>query len=173
MRRLFSVLLLAGASFAADNIESGNFTVHLLLHPIGTETYQVRRIDPGAQLQMDATLDYSDRGNKRTQTASLRMRRDYTAESLDVTGRTASSFKIENPTTGNVREGGADRKFPLPRQFFVAFGNTPFSTQMMLLRYWMGHGRPPRLAIPRIAAPRKTSGSSSRATIPFPFKAKL
>jgi imidazolonepropionase-like amidohydrolase len=152
MRRLFSVLLLAGASFAADNIESGNFTVHLLLHPIGTETYQVRQMDPGAQLQMDATLDYSDRGNKRTQTASLRMRRDYTPESLDVTGRTASSFKIENPTTGNVREGDVDRKFPLPRQFFAAFGNTPFSTQMMLLRYWMGHGRPPRLAIPRIGS---------------------
>jgi imidazolonepropionase-like amidohydrolase len=157
MRNLLTVLLLVTVCRAADTLESGSLTVHLLLHPIGTETYEVHRVDPGAQLQMDATLEYSDRGNKRTQTASLRMRRDYTPESLEVKGRTAGSFKIENATTALVREGDADRKFPVPRQFFVAFGNTPFSTQTMLLRYWLGHGRPQRLTIPRIGTAAEDS----------------
>jgi imidazolonepropionase-like amidohydrolase len=159
MRHPLTVLffvVVTNICFAADSLESGRLTIHLLLHPIGTETYEVRRVDP-AQLQMDATLEYSDRGTKRTQTASLRMRRDYTPESLDIKGRTASSFKIENAMTAAVHEADADRRFPLPRQFFAAFGNTPVSTQMMLLRYWMGHGRPPRLTIPRIGATAEDS----------------
>jgi len=155
--KCFSLVIFAGACFAGDVVESGSLTVHLLLHAIGTETYEVRRIDPGGQLQMDATLEYSDRGNKRTQSASLRMRRDYTPESLEVKGRTASSFKIENATTAIVREADADRKFPLPRQFFAAFGNTPFSPRMMLLRYWINHGRPARLPIPRVGTSAEDS----------------
>jgi imidazolonepropionase-like amidohydrolase len=154
---IFFLAFLASCCFAADTVEKGTLTVHLLLHAVGTETYDVHRVDPGGRLQMDATLEYSDRGTKRTQTASLRMRRDYTPESLDVKGRTASAFKLENATTASVREGDADRKFPLPRQFFAAFGNTPFSTQMMLMRYWMGHGRPARLTIPRAGAAAEDS----------------
>jgi imidazolonepropionase-like amidohydrolase len=149
LSKVFLLVILTCAFLYGETVESGNLTVHLLLHAIGTEHYEVRRMDSGDRLLMDATLEYSDRGTKRTQTAALRMRRDYTPESLDVKGRIVSSFKLENATMATVREGDSDRKASLPSQFFAAFGNSPFSTQMMLLRYWMGHRRPARLAIPR------------------------
>jgi imidazolonepropionase-like amidohydrolase len=152
LRKVFCLVILTCAFLDGETLESGNLTVHLLLHAIGAEHYEVARTDAGDQLLMDATLEYSDRGTKREQTASLRMRRDYTPETLDVKGRIASSFKVENASTATVREADADRKVSLPPRYFAAFGNTPFSTQMMLLRYWLGHGRPARLTIPRIGA---------------------
>jgi len=150
LRKAFCLAILMGAFLDGKTLESGKLTVHLLLHAIGAEHYEVRRTDLGDELLMEATLEYSDRGMKRTQTASLRMGRDYTPESLEVKGRIASSFKVENASTATVRENDSDRKVSLPPRFFAAFGNTPFSTQMMLLRYWLGHGRPARLAIPRL-----------------------
>jgi imidazolonepropionase-like amidohydrolase len=157
LRKAFLLIILACAFLDGETVESGSLTVHLLLHAIGTEHYEVRRMDSGDRLLMDATLEYSDRGTKRTQTAALRMRLDFTPESLDVKGRIASSFKLEDAKTATVREGDADRKVSLPAQYFAAFGNTPFSTQMMLLRYWMKHGRPARLTIPRVGAAAEDS----------------
>ena len=53
-------------------VEEGRYSVHLLLHTIGTESYTVMETRPG-QMVMATTSTTSDRGMKRTSTTKLEM----------------------------------------------------------------------------------------------------
>ena len=150
--RFRTVFLAALAACAQDSgfsnpgtNEQGSFNIHLILHSIGTERYQVHYGDDG-RVMMESTIEYSDRGNKRSQTAVLRMKRDLTPESFDLQGRISGSFSAE---TAMVREGDSVRQATLPPKFFVEFGSTPFAVQMMMLRYWASHGKPAGLPVLR------------------------
>jgi len=145
-RLLILAALLAHAQ-DRDSTERGTFNIHLILHSIGAERYQIHSTHDGP-ITMESTIEYSDRGNKRTQTVVLRMKHDLTPESFDLQGRNPASFATE---TAIVREGDLTRQVTPPARYFVGFGSTPFAVQMMLLRYWAAHGKPASLQVLRVS----------------------
>src|SRR5258708_24366506 len=118
--------------------EKATLTLHLLLHPIGEESYEVVRSEN--LLTMNTTFEYSDRGRKRTVTAKLRMKPDFSPLGLEVqsknspTSTTVNSVEIR-ASSAMVREDESSREVPLPPSYFVGFGYTPASVQMMMMRY--------------------------------------
>src|SRR5437016_12971047 len=58
-----ALLLAAAVSLRA---ESGQFTIHLILHAIGEERYEITEVDGAPRLH--TTIEYIDRGNKRSTT---------------------------------------------------------------------------------------------------------
>jgi imidazolonepropionase-like amidohydrolase len=93
--------------------EHGRFVVHLILHAVGEEKYELTK--SSENLTLTSTLDYGDRGNARKSSATLTMKVDYTPLSLDVTGGTKSAS---------------------------LFGSSPFALQQALMRYWLAHKQP-------------------------------
>ena len=106
MSRLLYFLLAAPLLCA----ETGTLNIHMILHAIGEEHYEITPSD-GA-LTLKTTMEYSDRGNKRTTTAEMRMKPDYTPD---------ADFKPK--------------------------GASPFAIQLMMMRYWLAHGKAPVEAV--------------------------
>ena len=104
--------------------ETGTFVIHSILHAIGEERYEISVSQGG--MVLEAVNTQSDRGNKRETRATLRMRSDYTAESLEVAGKPAV-----------VAQSGE----------FAIQGASPVAVQMAMMRYWMTHGKPVSLAV--------------------------
>ena len=136
-------------------IEHGSYTIHLLLHPIGTEEYAVRQTGGTGpnSLVMTTSSTLSDRGMQRSSTASLQMNARFDPSELQQTSH-SSGGDVESQTdvTGSgvrVREMGLDRSFQKPSIAFVGFAAMPASLQMMMMRYWETHHRPTRLPILR------------------------
>src|SRR5437764_3764739 len=103
---------------------------------------------------MNTSFEYSDRGRKRTVTATMRMKPDFSPLGLEVQNKnspnstTVNSVEIRN-ATAVVREDENNREIRLPSRYFVGFGYTPASVQMMMVRYWRNHGQPADLPILR------------------------
>jgi imidazolonepropionase-like amidohydrolase len=131
--------------------QSGSFTIHMILHAIGEEHYEIKT--SGGEISLNTTIEFTDRDNKRTTTAALRMQSDYTPLSLEVKGqgRTVDSATVQN-ASATVQESWASRTFVPPAQYFTIFGPSPFALQTIMLRYWKAHGKPARLAVLRAGA---------------------
>jgi imidazolonepropionase-like amidohydrolase len=61
---------------AAVRAETGSLTIHMILHAVGEERYEIAPFEGG--LRLKTTIEYTDRGNKRTKSAELVMASDYT-----------------------------------------------------------------------------------------------
>src|SRR5215471_11145174 len=133
----------AAPASANQPIETGKFRLHKFEQPIGEESYQVSR--DGDSLLIQTNFEFTDRGSKVPLTATLRARQDLTPISYDIKGKTArdveidTSVAIDGPNAA-VREGKQSRKAAVPDRFFAISGYAPVTIQMMLLRYWSGHG---------------------------------
>ena len=140
----FGFLLIA----AALSLNAQTLTIHMILHAIGEERYQIAPSDGG--LTLNTTFEYSDRGNQRSTTATLRMKSDYTPLSLEVKGRTnpANTVNLQG-SSATVQEDGASRTFSSPERYFAIFGSSPFALQAMMMRYWSAHGKPAELPMLR------------------------
>ncbi|HXA48882.1 MAG TPA: amidohydrolase family protein [Candidatus Acidoferrum sp.] len=125
--------------------QTGSLTIHMILHAIGRETYELTH--EGDALALNTTLEYSDRGNTRTSSAVLRTASDYTPLSLEVKPRPSSVVIAGGSAT--VTEDGASRSFATPARYFTLFGSSPFALQMMMMRYWKAHGSPAELPVLR------------------------
>jgi imidazolonepropionase-like amidohydrolase len=128
--------------------ETGDLTIHMILHAVGQERYEIAPIDGG--LKLGTTFEYTDRGNKRTTGVELRMKSDYTPLSLEVDGK-PTKVHVEG-TSATVEEDSGSRTFAAPETYFAIFGPSPFAVQMAMMRYWNAHGRPARLTILRARA---------------------
>ena len=106
--------------------ETGTLNIHMILHAIGEEHYEITPSD-GA-LTLKTTMEYSDRGNKRTTTAEMRMKPDYTPD---------ADFKPK--------------------------GASPFAIQLMIMRYWLAHGKAPVEAVRVEAVGKDTITIAGRA----------
>ena len=134
-------LCLLLASALAVRAESGRFTIHMILHAIGEERYEVTPVS-GA-LTLNTVFEYSDRGNKRTTTAMLRTKADFTPVDFEIKDRPTSVHILGSSV--EVKEDQDARTFAAPRNYFAIFGPSPFAVQMMMMRYWLAHGRPEAL----------------------------
>ncbi|HET6841428.1 MAG TPA: amidohydrolase family protein [Candidatus Angelobacter sp.] len=160
MKFWIAVILVTASFAAAQNastapvvVEKGSFTLHLLLHPIGQESYEITQADPSGGLVMNTQLEYSDRGRKRTVSGVLRMNRDLTPSGFEVksaSGNSTTTDAVEiHDRTASISEGKTSREAALPGKFFVGFGYTPASVQMMMVRYWSRNGEPASIPILR------------------------
>src|SRR5579872_4214811 len=134
-------LCLLLASALAVHAESGRFTIHMILHAIGEERYEVTPV--AGALTLNTVFEYSDRGNKRTTTAMLRTKADFTPVDFEIKDRPTSVHILGSSV--EVKEDQDARTFAAPRNYFAIFGPSPFAVQMMMMRYWLAHGRPEAL----------------------------
>jgi len=141
--RILALLIAAALSLRAA--DSGALTIHMILHAIGEERYQIA--EEHGELTLNTVFEYSDRGNKRTTTATLRTKSDYSPLDLEVKDR-PTSVHVEGPSA-TVKEGDTVRTFVRPANYFTIFGPPPFAVQMMMLRYWKAHGQPRSLPMLR------------------------
>jgi imidazolonepropionase-like amidohydrolase len=134
--------LLAALSLSA---QTGTLTIHMILHAVGEEHYEIT--SENGQVTLNTVNEYTDRANKRTTTAILRMKPDFTPVELEFKGHD-TSIRVEG-TSATVTEDAATRTFEAPAKYFAIFGASPFAVQMMMLRYWNAHGRPQELPMLR------------------------
>jgi imidazolonepropionase-like amidohydrolase len=153
---LLCLLLIVVSSLRAQDkpliVEHGRYTVHILLHPVGTEEYTVTELRPG-HFVMNTTWTVSDRGTKRTTSATLEMgamsapiRLEQTATPANPEGGSLTEIK---GSIASVREGSASRKIGKPAVALVGFSMMPAAVQTMMMRYWKAHHQPARLPILR------------------------
>lgn len=141
-------------------VEHGVYGVHLLQHTIGTEEYDIA--DYGTHRRITVITKTSDRGMKRTATTTLDYQPNLTPTRLEqhiVTPATATGAARDSSSlteiTGNkvtVREEDTSRTFVKPAVAFTGFASMPASLQMIMMRYWLHHHRPPQLPILRASS---------------------
>jgi imidazolonepropionase-like amidohydrolase len=156
---LLCVFLASSSGLRAQNrplvVEEGSYSIHLLLHTIGTENYTVTEQTPG-HLEMTTTSTSSDRGMKRTVTSRLEMEASFAPlllEQKSSGGSSEDEWRTEvRGGTASVRERGVDRTMRRPAVAFVGYGTMSASMQMMMMRYWKLHHQPVRLPILRASA---------------------
>src|SRR5579883_2595714 len=115
---------------AGLHAQSGSLTIHMILHAIGEERYELAPSDGG--LTLNSTIKFNDRGMERTTTAVLRMKSDYTPLGLEIKGARPQTLT-------------PDAARPAP--YFTISGATPFAIQMAMMRYWIAHGKPAGLPV--------------------------
>ena len=140
------VLLFVLALATSLHAESGSFTIHMILHAIGEEHYEITSSD--GSLALNSTFEYSDRGMKRSAAVKLLMKSDYTPQSLEVTGGALRTVTVANGVA-TVVEDQSKRGFAPPAQYFTIFGSSPFAVQLAMMRYWLAHGKPAELRVLR------------------------
>jgi imidazolonepropionase-like amidohydrolase len=153
---LACLFFLGGSTLVAQQrplvVEEGSYSIHLLLHKIGTEHYTVTETTPG-HLEMITTSTSSDRGMKRTVTSKLEMGTSFTPLLLEQSasgGSSTDEWRTEvKGGTAAVQERGVDRTMRSPAVAFVGYGTMSASMQMMMMRYWKVHHQPMRLPILR------------------------
>ena len=112
-------------------LEHGTLRLHYIQKPIGVERWDIAR--DGDALALSADFDFTDRGGRVQLAATLRARPDFTPLSFRSKGK---SYRFVN----------VDSDIPhVPDGHFTIDGYAPFSAQMLLVRYWLRHGRPPVL----------------------------
>ena len=153
---LVCLFFLSGSCLVAEEhplvVEEGSYSIHLLLHKIGTEHYTVAQTAPG-HLEMMTTSTSSDRGMKRTVTSKLEMGASFKPLLLEQSssgGSSSDEWRTEvKGGRALVRERGVDRTMQSPAVAFVGYGTVSASMQMMMMRYWKVHHQPTRLPILR------------------------
>jgi imidazolonepropionase-like amidohydrolase len=152
---LLCVLFAAGTPAQAARkpriVEQGKYTVHLLLHPIGTEEYALSELGPNRSALI-TTSTTNDRGTKRTTSSTLEMGAQFVPIILDQNSTGAGDGGSLTDVRGNtvsVREGAVSRTITKPPLAFIGSGAMSASVQMMMMRYWKLHGQPGRLPILR------------------------
>jgi imidazolonepropionase-like amidohydrolase len=130
-------------------VERGNFTLHKFEQPIGEETYQITRDGNSLSVKMD--FKFTDRGTAVPLAATFRGSQDFTPESFEIKGHTSRQSLIDKAVEvqpGKVRVRNHEKwtDAVAPEEFFTIAGYAPATMQMLLVRYWAGHGSPAELA---------------------------
>jgi hypothetical protein len=112
-----SALLLCAVALSL-HAQTGSLTIHMILHAIGKERYEITPAEGG--LTLHTTLEYSDRGNQRTTTADLWTKADGTPVSLE-TKEVPNSVKIQG-ASANITEDASTRTFSPPERYFAVYG---------------------------------------------------
>jgi len=129
----------------ASALETGKFRLHKFAQAIGDEQYSIRR--DGASLLLSTQFGFTDRGSRVPLSATLRMQPDLTPQHFSLKGKTSRLSQIDTEITvegtqTNIRQGQNTRTAETLPHDFTLSGYAPVSVQMLLMRYWMQHGRP-------------------------------
>jgi imidazolonepropionase-like amidohydrolase len=138
----------AQAAKPTQVVEQGKFILHKFENPIGEETYQISRDGDSLAVKMD--FKFTDRGTPVPLSATFRAAKDWTPEAFEIKGRNSRSTAIDRAVevkTTQVRLRDRDKwtQVARPSMFFTISGYAPTTLQMLMVRYWSGHGSPPEL----------------------------
>ena len=120
-------------------------------YAIGHEHYEIAPDSAGVCLTAD--FDYTDRGRRTHIGGTIRTSRDYTLRSLEIRRISDTATKVEtridlHGRTATVLHGAMGPvRVTLPREAFAIAAHAPVSQHLLLLRYWLAHGRPSSLAV--------------------------
>ncbi|MGH7668758.1 MAG: hypothetical protein ACRENQ_04630, partial [Gemmatimonadaceae bacterium] len=143
--------LSAQAPVATDTgVVADSLRLFYVGHAIGYEHYRVSS-DPSGFVAT-ADFDYVDRGRRLHMVDTMRMRSDYSPRRLHIwrvtdTSATAVVRVDVSGLQARVTGPGGTGAVTLPPTAFVVAGDQPVSQHLLLLRYWLSHGRPPSLAV--------------------------
>ncbi len=119
-------------------------------HAIGVEHYRVSRDGSGYRATGD--FDYLDRGRRTHVIDTVQLATDYTPRRLDVrrvtdTNTTVIARVDVRGRSARVTGPAGTSTVALPATAFAIAGDQPVSQHLLLLRYWLTHGRPSTLAV--------------------------
>jgi len=129
-------------------VEQGKFILHKFAQPIGLETWQVTR-QPGGY-QLNDKFEFKDRGSPVPLTMKFTYDKSGTPQSFSIKGKNSRLSEIDQAVlvgdkTVRVTVDGADQNLDKPAAFFPIAGYAPTAQQLMLMRYWLNHGKPEAL----------------------------
>ncbi|ADW69261.1 amidohydrolase family protein [Granulicella tundricola] len=164
-----SVLMLVGVLVAGGGlygqaaprvVEHGVYGVHLIERSIGSEEYEIS--STGLRRKLSVTTNTSERGMKHTTTTTLEYRADLAPSRFEqhtITPATATAAAVDHASVTEINgdqvtahEAESTRSFAKPAVAFPGFANMPAAAQMMMMRYWLHHGRPQKLVLMRASA---------------------
>jgi imidazolonepropionase-like amidohydrolase len=108
----FCVFLLMASLAAA---ETGSLTIHSILHAVGEERYEIAPSEGG--LKLTTTFEYTDRGNKRSKSAEVRMTSGYAPvgdKEFEISG--PSPFAVQMAMMRYWKASGKAAKLPVEIQ---------------------------------------------------------
>jgi len=133
---------------AAQVIETGKFRFYETKQIRGEEDYTISRTTAGDLLvQAKISMPFAEQEIKPLVSTTLRMKADATPRSFEIKGPTLleieenTSIQI-NGQTAMVQDRGRNATLNLPRVYFTLSGYVPVTMEMMLVRYWLAHGKP-------------------------------
>jgi imidazolonepropionase-like amidohydrolase len=153
LRWLFAALVAAcllTAATAAQQTECGRWKLYKFEQAIGQETCQISQ-ENGYQVITDR-FEFTDRGSAVPLETTFRAAPDLTPRSFAVKGKTSRWTRVDTTVEVDgakvkIRQGDASRQVDAPARFFTINGYSPVAQQMLMLRYWLSHGRPASLRI--------------------------
>ncbi|MFN8574217.1 MAG: amidohydrolase family protein [Gemmatimonadaceae bacterium] len=124
--------------------------LYYMAYPIGYERWSLAGGADGTTYTAD--FDYVDRGRRTHLAAAGRLASDGTLKQLEITRLTDTSSRRESRVTvdaGNatVEKNGTTAQVKLPATWFAISGQSPISQHLLLVRYWLAHGRPAILKV--------------------------
>src|ERR1700734_3827386 len=133
------------AASAGPAVEQGKFTLHKFEQPIGEETYTVSA--DGDALSTTVDFKFTDRGSAVPLTATFRSGKDWTPLAFEIKGKNSRISPIDEAGEGGaagvkVRDREKWTDAAKPAEFFTIVGYAPATMQMLMVRYWAGHGSP-------------------------------
>jgi imidazolonepropionase-like amidohydrolase len=137
----------------ATVIESGKFRFYETKQIRGEENYEIKKSATG-ELTLTTKIDlpFAEQDNKPQVSASLRANADYTPQSFQIKGPTLldldedSSVVIQG-ASAQIKDRGHDSSATPSKNFFTMSGYVPVALEMMLVRYWLAHGRPQSISL--------------------------
>jgi len=135
-------------SFANAQNESGKFRFYETKELRGEETYQITQ-SPNGELTVQAKTDlpFAQQEKNPLLNLTLRTSKDLTPLSFSIKGPTLleieedTSISVQG-TTANFLDRGQNKSVQVSANFFTMSGCLPLTLEMMLVRYWLAHGRP-------------------------------
>jgi hypothetical protein len=133
---------------AGHVIERGKFRFYETKQIRGEEDYTISRIT-GDELLIRAktTLPFAEQDTKPLVNATLRTSLNYTPRTFQIQGPTLldieenTSVQIKNEAA-SIRDRGQNAVLNVPAAYFTLSGYMPVTMEMMLVRYWLAHGKP-------------------------------
>jgi imidazolonepropionase-like amidohydrolase len=148
-----ALLLLLPASLTHAQTESGKFRFYDTKQIRGEEAYQITQSPNGELIiQAKAELPFAEQEKKPLVNLTLRTTKDFTPLTFSIKGPTLLDIEEDSSvnlrgTTASLLDRGQNKSVQVPRNFFTMSGYLPLTVEMMLVRYWLAHGRPPSIAL--------------------------
>jgi len=132
----------------SSSVESGKIRFYETHEIRGEENYQITQ-SPNGDLTLEVKTDLPFAGDEKKPlvNATLRTGKDLTPQRFAIKGSTMleieedTSITVENKTA-TIKDRGQNTSVTVPANFFTMSGYVPVSVEMMLIRYWLAHGRP-------------------------------
>jgi imidazolonepropionase-like amidohydrolase len=133
---------------AGQVIERGKFRFYETKEIRGEEDYTISRSkNDELFVQAKISLPLAQEDTKPKVRATLRAKADYTPRTFQIKGPTLleirenTSVRI-NGHAASIRDRGRNKILKLSSTYFTLSGYVPVTMEMLLVRYWLAHGKP-------------------------------